>query len=193
MRAWWRYSDYFTYFKPLPSQLVEFAFQSHSPVITVRCCLQHAIFPVLCCGGLACALRGDFGRKRVGYSPWRHGSETLAIYNRAESEPRHEDYERREEIMFTHVVSLFFGSFFWKGLTVNMFSTSLEFQEFDFPRCPRANGEDARAKTFKSRGAKMALALHGETIVHIFYFFIFLILAAFVAALIWELRRKRRP
>jgi hypothetical protein len=89
-------------------------------------------------------LRGDFGRKRLGYSPWRHGSETPAVYNRAQSEPRHEDYERREEKMFTHVVSLFLALFL-KGLTVYMISTGLQFQEFDFPYCPRANGEDARA------------------------------------------------
>src|SRR5262249_24498322 len=72
-------------------------------------------FPPLYCGRLTCGLRGDFGQSRIGEGSLRRGNKTPAVYNRPENEPRHEDYERSDKIMFTHVVFLFW-LFFLEGV-----------------------------------------------------------------------------
>jgi len=94
-----------TYFISLLTQPVEF--EIYIRLVTGDKFCHYAIFPLLYCGRFLRGLGCDFGHSRIGEGSPRQRSNLSTVYNRAENEPRHEDYERREEMMFTHVISLF--------------------------------------------------------------------------------------
>jgi hypothetical protein len=81
--------------------------------------------------------RGDLAHNLIGEASLRQRSETPTVHNRAKNEPRHEDYERRDEMMFTHVISLFFYLFVIGGGSIpNIIFTGFEFQQLDFWPAP---------------------------------------------------------
>jgi hypothetical protein len=94
-----------TYFISLLSKPVEF--EIYIRLVTANKFCHHAILPLLWHGRFLCGLRGDFGHRLIGEGSPRQRSKISTVYDRAENEPRNEDYERRDEMMFTHVISLF--------------------------------------------------------------------------------------
>ena len=97
--------DHPTYFISLLPQPVEL--EIYIRLVAANKFRHYAIFPLLWRGRFLCGLRGGFGHGRIGEGSPRQRSKMSTVYNRAENEPRHEDYERREEMVFTHVISLF--------------------------------------------------------------------------------------